>query len=88
MCRNCSKFTFQCFCRYVFTSKVISLSMREQWKELLPVLTISVSMGIFIYGVGLLIDNAYAKVAIEIPIAVLLYWQDYSYLNLEKVLYW
>ena len=54
-----------------FTSKVISLSMREQWKELLPVLTISVSMGIFIYGVGLLIDNAYAKVAIEIPIAVL-----------------
>lgn len=62
---------FNVFVGMFFTSKVISLSMREQWKELLPVLTISVSMGIFIYGVGLLIDNAYAKVAIEIPIAVL-----------------
>ncbi len=62
---------FNVFFGMFFTSKVISLSMREQWKELLPVLTISVSMGIFIYGVGLLIDNAYAKVAIEIPIAVL-----------------
>lgn len=62
---------FNVFIGMFFTSKVISLSIREQWKELLPVLTISVAMGIFIYIVGLLIDNIYVKVLIEIPIAIL-----------------
>ena len=62
---------FNVFIGMFFTSKVISLSIREQWKELLPVLTISVAMGIFIYIVGLLIDNIYVKVLIEIPVAIL-----------------
>lgn len=70
MCLECLLSVVLCC---FFSRKLLAYSLREQGKDLMPVMLIGALMGIIVWGVGYLIHNLFIRLLLQIFIGVLVY---------------